>query len=190
MVARSVEKIGLNVHSNDVVNRVLQGFVFAYQAMAVVVFVLGIFYANNWLQTPFLGAFYEHTLVFTQTKSNVGDVAWSFSKNVKSGDQIIAINDEPVASDIDIREILSTRSAGEFVKVSVLLKEGNVQDFDVTLYEFPTESRAAYLYFPMVLSGIFLLLSFWIFGFRRNESAGRAFSLFTSSLAIITGAFF
>lgn len=190
MAVRSVEKIGLDFRSSDLVNRVLQWFVFAYQAMAVVVFALGIFYANNWLQTPFLGAFYEHTLVFTQTKSNVGDIAWSFSKDVKSGDQIIAINDEPVASDIDIREILSTRSAGEFVKVSVLLKEGNVQDFEVTLYDFPTESRAAYLYFPMILSGIFLLLSFWIFGFRRNESAGRAFSLFTSSLAIITGAFF
>ncbi|MBK8428733.1 MAG: hypothetical protein IPL27_23530 [Lewinellaceae bacterium] len=40
------------------------------------------------------------------------------------------------------------------------------------------------------MSAVFLAVSLWIFGFRRNEAAGRAFSLFTSSLAIVTGAYF
>ena len=34
------------------------------------------------------------------------------------------------------------------------------------------------------------LVSLWIFGLRRTEPAGRAFSIFTSSLAIVIGTLF
>jgi hypothetical protein len=55
---------------------------------------------------------------------------------------------------------------------------------------FPESSRLVYFIVPSILGAIFLFVSMWIFGFRRSEPAGRAFSLFTSSLAIITGTYF
>ncbi|HCK65114.1 MAG TPA: hypothetical protein DHW49_02510 [Anaerolineae bacterium] len=191
MLVQDVRGAGLSVQrSSDLLNRVLQWVVFAYQALAVVVFVLGLIYASGWLQTPFLGVFYEHTMIFNDTKPSTPDPAWALAREVKSGDQLLAINDTPVKSSGDVQNILQTRFAGETVTVSVLTAEGQTRTFDVTLYAFPESGRTVYFYFPSILSAIFLMTSLWIFGFRRTEAAGRAFSLFTSSLAIVTGAYF
>ena len=191
MLVQDVRGAGLSVQrSSDLLNRVLQWVVFAYQALAVVVFGLGLIYASGWLQTPFLGVFYEHTMIFNDTKPSTPDPAWALAREVKSGDQLLAINDTPVRSSGDVQNILQTRFAGETVTVSVLTAEGQTRTFDVTLYAFPESGRTVYFYFPSILSAIFLMTSLWIFGFRRTEAAGRAFSLFTSSLAIVTGAYF
>ncbi|MBL8100283.1 MAG: GAF domain-containing protein [Anaerolineales bacterium] len=191
MLVQDVRGAGLSVQrSGDLLNRILQWVVLAYQALAVVVFLLGLFFASRWLQTPFLGSFFEHTMIFNDTEPNTTDLAWALSQEVKSGDQLIAINGAPVKSAADVEQILSTRFAGETVKVSVLTLEGEARHFDVTLYAFPESGRTVYFYFPSILSATFLIISLWIFGFRRTEAAGRAFSLFTSSLAIVTGAFF
>ncbi|NOH04624.1 MAG: hypothetical protein HND47_22985 [Chloroflexi bacterium] len=88
------------------------------------------------------------------------------------------------------REILSAHEPGETVQVKVLAQAGDVRTFDITLHEFPATSRAVYFIVPSILGAIFLAVSLWIFGFRRSEPAGRAFSLFTSSLAIVTGTYF
>jgi signal transduction histidine kinase/putative methionine-R-sulfoxide reductase with GAF domain len=175
--------------SGDLLNRILQGLVFAYQALALLVFFAGLVLATRWMQTPFLGAFYEHTLVFNGT-GEAGNPAWALYEEVQVGDQLLAINDTPVRSDAEVREILQTRFAGESVQVKVQTTTGELKTIDVVLNSFPDSSRTIYFIFPSILSAIFLIVSFWIFGFRRTESAGRAFSLFTSSLAIITGAYF
>ncbi|MBL8090081.1 MAG: GAF domain-containing protein [Anaerolineales bacterium] len=191
MLVQDVRGAGLSVQrSGDLLNRILQWVVLAYQALAVVVFLLGLVFASRWLQTPFLGSFFEQTMIFNDTEPNTTDLAWALSQEVKSGDQLIAINGAPVKSAAEVEQILSTRFAGESIKVSVLTLEGEARHFDVTLYAFPESGRTVYFYFPSILSAIFLIISLWIFGFRRTEAAGRAFSLFTSSLAIVTGAFF
>lgn len=191
MLLQDVRGTELSVQrSGNLLNRVLQWVVFAYQALAVVVFVLGLYYASRWLQVPFLGVFYEHTMIFNDTQPSTPDPAWALAREVKSGDQLLAINEIAVKSSDDVLEILKSHFAGETVTVSVLTAEGQRRTFDVTLYAFPESGRTVYFYFPSILSAIFLIISLWIFGFRRMEAAGRAFSLFTSSLAIVTGAYF
>ena len=106
------------------------------------------------------------------------------------GDRLIFINETPVHSALEVREILREHVPGENITATVLKTNGNEQTFDITLYNFPEASRTVYFVVPSILSAVFLVVSLWIFGFRRNESAGRAFSLFTSSLAIVTGAYF
>lgn len=175
--------------SGDLLSRVLQWMVLVYQVMAVAVFLLGLYFAGGWMRQPFLGAFFEHTLVFNGT-GVAGDEAWALYEQVVVGDQLIAINDMSVKSYDDVQTILSTRFAGESVQVKVLSENGTEKVFDVVLSNFPDASRTLYFIFPAILSAIFLIISFWIFGFRRTEVAGRAFSVFTSSLAIITGAYF
>lgn len=192
MVAQSIQRnepLGFKRYG-VLINQILLWAVFIYQAAAVIIFLTGLFLANRWLQQPFIGAFYEHTLVFNGTGSSDSDPAWTLFGKVEVGDQLISINETPVRSAFEVREILRERVPGENITATVLKTNGNEQTFDITLYNFPESSRAVYFIVPSILSAIFLIVSLWIFGFRRNESAGRAFSLFTSSLAIVTGAYF
>lgn len=192
MVAQSMqrnESLGFQRYG-VLIDQILQWVVFIYQAAAVIIFLIGLFLANRWLQQPFIGAFYEHTLVFNGTGSSEADPAWALYKEVQVGDQLIAINGISVHSSFEIRNILRERVPGENITVTVLKTNGDTRTFDITLYAFPASSRTVYFIVPSILGAIFLAVSLWIFGFRRNESAGRAFSLFTSSLAIVTGAYF
>lgn len=175
--------------SGDLLSRVLQWIVLVYQLLAVAVFLFGLYFAGGWMRQPFLGAFFEHTLVFNGTGVK-DDPAWVLYQQVTVGEQLLEINNTPVKSYNDVRELLSTHFAGETVQVTVLGKDGAEKVFDVVLNNFPDSSRTIYFIFPAILSIIFLFVSFWIFGFRRTEMAGRAFSVLTSSLAIITGVYF
>ena len=168
------------------VNHSLQWIVFTYQVIAVILFLFGLYYANNWFQQPFLGALYEHTLVFNGTGPAHNTMpAWNLFDQVVVGDQLIAINGIPVKSAAEIHNILQNHFPGEQVTVSVRSVNGQERILPITLYSFPASSRTVYFVIPIILSAIFLAASLWIFGLRRNEPAGRAFSLFTSSLAIV-----
>jgi len=192
MIVKSMKKnmqIGFQRYG-ALVNQTLQWTVFTYQVFAAILFMLGIFFANRWLQQPFLGAFYEHTLIFNGTGPGELTPEWALFDQVEVGDQLIAINGTLVKSSSEIQAILQTRVPGENVNVTVRSKSGEERALLITLYPFPSSSRTVYFLIPSILSAIFLATSLWIFGLRRNEPAGRAFSLFTSSLAIVTGAYF
>ncbi|HET7143939.1 MAG TPA: hypothetical protein VFI68_07980, partial [Anaerolineales bacterium] len=192
MIAQSIqrnEQVSLQPYS-ALVTQFLKWFVFLYQAMAVIVFLLGLYFANRWLQQPFIGAFYEHTMVFNGIGQADSSREWALYKQVALGDQLIAINETPVQNTGDVYNILRGHFPGESVTVTVRSENGAERIIEVTLYAFPSASRTVYFIVPSILSAVFLLASLWIFGLRRNEPAGRAFSLFTSSLAIVTGAFF
>jgi len=173
-----------------VINSALQWILILYQAVAVAVFVAGIYLGVLWMRQPFLGALYEHTLVFNGTGSSAPGPQWALYHQVNVGDQIVALDDAPVSKAADISAFLKNRVPGESVNVSVRTLNGQERLFTVTLYAFPNRDRATYFYVSTVLSAIFLAASLWIFGLRRNEPAGRAYSLFTTSLAIVTGAYF
>ncbi len=172
------------------VTQFLKWFVFLYQVMAVVVFLAGLFFANRWLQQPFIGAFYEHTMVFNGTGPDDLVKEWFLYKQVALGDQLVAVNNVPVKSTSDVNSVLQGRVPGENATVTIRSENGEERTIDITLYSFPATSRTVYFIVPSILSAVFLLASLWIFGLRRNEPAGRAFSLFTSSLAIVTGTYF
>ncbi len=172
------------------INQSLQGAVFVYQVIAVILFVLGLVLANRWFQQPFLGAFYEHTLVFNGTGPRDAMPAWALFDQVVVGDQLVAINGIPVKSAGEIHDILQGYFPGEEVNVTVRSENEDERILTVTLYSFPSSSRNVYFVIPTIISAIFLAASLWIFGLRRNEPAGRAFSLFITSLAIVTGAYF
>jgi signal transduction histidine kinase/transcriptional regulator with GAF, ATPase, and Fis domain len=172
------------------ISQSLQWLVFTYQVIAVALFMLGLYFANGWLQQPFLGAFYEHTLVFNGTGPADSSPAWALFDQVSVGDQLVAIDGIPVKNTEEIHSILQSHFPGEEVKVTVRAEGGVERILPITLYSFPSSSRTVYFVIPTLLSVIFLAASLWIFGLRRNEPAGRAFSLFTSSLAIVTGTYF
>ncbi|MBI5962972.1 MAG: GAF domain-containing protein [Chloroflexi bacterium] len=177
--------------ANKLLNNVLTGIVFVYQMVAVLIFFTCIYLGIGWVKEPFIGSFYEHTLIFNDTGPALAGSAWEFNRLVTSGDQLVAVNHVPVSSQKDVRKIITGHFfPGETIPLTVRFANGDTRDLDVTLRLFPSESITLYFIIPAVISLIFLIFSLWIFGLRRNEPAGRAFSLFASSIAIATGAFF
>jgi K+-sensing histidine kinase KdpD len=175
---------------NALINRLLQWIVLIYQILAVIVFLTSLYLGARWLQTPFLGAFYEHTMVFNGVGPDDPMPEWELYRKVELGDQLIAVNSTLVQSATDVQQALHGFFPGETVSIAVHSADGQERILDVTLHSFPASSRTTYFVFPAILSALFLLISIWIFGLRRSEAAGRVFSLFVSSLAIVTGALF
>ena len=172
-------------------NNILTGIVLVYQVLALFIFFVSIYLAAAWVKEPFIGSFYEHTLVFNDTGPGQMGSAWELNGLVVSGDQLIAVNHVPVQDQRDVSKIIKGNfSPGETIPITVRFLNGDTRDMDVKLNIFPSESITVYFGVPIAISAIFLILSLWIFGLRRNEPAGRAFSLFASSVAITTGALF
>jgi hypothetical protein len=76
---------------NHIINRILQGIVLAYQGLALVIFVIIPFLADNWLRIPFIGAFVEQTLVFNGVGPGGFDDAWYLFQKVELGDRLVEI---------------------------------------------------------------------------------------------------
>jgi len=187
---------------SSTLSRVLQGIVLAYQALAVLTFLGTLVLSNSWLKTPFLGAFFEKTLLNNNIGPERPSAQWDlWNQGIRGGDQLLTVNGVEVHSQAEISDVLSGKTpgtrvtsvgfvAGETIPVEIKKAGGDVKEIDVTLGVFPVADRNAYLVLPAVISGIFLLMSLWIFGLRRTESAGRSFSIFASSLSLATGNLF
>ena len=172
-------------------NRLLQLLVLGYQTLAILAFVIAIILASSWLQVPFLGAFFEQTLVANGATPSQPSEAWQLhNQGITLGEQLTSVFGNTVTSESDIRNVLINFSPGETIPVTTQSPKTGTKSYDVTLHKFPSADRDAYFIIPMFVSAAFLAISFWIFGLRRSESAGRAFTLFAASLAIIAGALF
>ncbi len=176
---------------NTYINQALQAIAFAYQFLAVVVFVTALFLANWWLSTPFLGAFYEHTMVFNGVVPTGPDVSWDLrNQGIQLGDQLISVNGQAVQNASEVQSILSGFHPGDQIPVIVRLLDGSQKTYYVTLHAFTSKDQITYFIIPIFLSLIFLVVSLWIFVIRRTEFAGRVFALFASSLSIGVGSLF
>ena len=182
-------------------NSILQVIVTIYQGAAILAFVFALFLARKWVNLPFLGALFEQTMLRNTAGPSQPSEAWTLYGQTEFGDQLIAVNGVPVRDSTDIESVLrgitpgtlptsGGFSAGETIPVTIRTTTGEEKTFDVKLDKFPMPDYIGYVVIPFIVSGLFLLTSLWIFGLRRGESAGRAFSLFASSLAIVLGTLF
>jgi len=177
---------------NQVFNRILQAVVLLYQFVAVAAFIVSVFFAVRWMNQPFLGGFFESTLVLNGTGKNTStQQPWPlYEQGFVFGDQLIAVDGKPVKSSADIRNALASFQTGDSVALLLQTSAGETKTAEITIQAFPSADRFAYFIIPALISGVFLFVGLWIFGFRRNEPAGRAFSIFSSSLGISIGALF
>jgi signal transduction histidine kinase len=175
---------------NDVINKITQSTVLVYQMIAVVVFVLSLFLAYDWLSAPFIGGFFEQTMVLNGTDTSEAGKQWAlYQQGFTLGDQLRSVNGHPISSADDLDHALDSLQVGQNVSVVMRTPDGE-RTVDVTLQPFPSGDRISYFVIPAILSLVFLVISLWIFGLRRTESAGRAFSMMSTSLAIVIGALF
>ncbi|HSO13133.1 MAG TPA: GAF domain-containing protein [Anaerolineales bacterium] len=181
----------LSQRTQTILNRVLQVVVLFYQFVAVLVFIRTLSLATDWLRNPFLGGFFEHTLVLNGSDtSEVGEKWAMYEHGFDVGDQLLSIDGVPVSTSDQIKEILGSHQFGDRVTVEIRTTEGNLERAGIILQALPAADRYAFFYIPEFLSFVFLVASLWIFGLRRTEPAGRAFSVFTTSITIAIGASF
>ena len=177
--------------SNALLGRVLQIIASIYQAVALIAFLVSLFLANSWLKTPFLGAFFEQTLVFNGAAPAGESEAWDlYSQGIRFGDRLVTVNGIQVHTSAEVQTILRGFFPGETIPVGVIRSQGEQKIYEVKLNAFPGPDRTLYFVISAIVSALFLMMGLWIFGMRRGESAGRAFSILAASLSLGTGCFF
>jgi signal transduction histidine kinase len=188
-------------------DKILQLAVLLYQGMAVLAFTVALILGTQWLKLPFMGAFFEQTLAYNDAKPTRSNEGWDLvNQGIKIGEQIVTVNGVEVHNQRDIAAVLRGKTVGEIsapsgfapgASIPVVTrsldektKQWQTHQYNVALSDFPTADRNAFFLIPSLISAIFLFTSILIFGWRRTESAGRAFSIFSTSLALITGLLF
>ena len=176
---------------NLTLSKVLQFIVLVYQIVAVLAIIFSIYFAIQWMQQPFLGAFFEPTMAMNQAGPSEPSDAWQlYNQGVEHGDQLRSVAGEEIRNATELSRVLANYFPGETIPVVMRSVDGEETTYDVELHSFPAVDRNSYLIVPLIVSVAFFGLSFWIFGLRRSEPAGRAFSIFASSMAIVAGTFF
>ena len=168
---------------NTITNTVTQTLVLVYQALAVIVFIVSLFSAYAWLSSPFLGGFFEQTMVVNESVTRDPGSLWALQEaGFQLGDQLVSVADRPIANAADLLATLQTLHVGQTVPVVMRSLEGVTKAADVTLQTLSGLNQLSYFVIPAFLSLVFLILSLWVFGLRRSEPVGSTFSVLSASL--------
>lgn len=157
-----------------------------YQLLIVASFAVIAIESYFWMQRPFLGAFFEQTMVVNDVHKNAPPSDWgALQAGIENPSQILEVNNIPVATARDVARILKNFHPGETVPVKVHnLTTDEILTANVDLHTFPNQDRLSFLYLPYLTGLIYLGASLWVTGLRRNDPAGRAFSIMAASVAI------
>lgn len=132
----------LSPRTQTVMNRALQVVVLLYQAVAALVFVYALYLATDWLRNPFIGGFFEHTLVLNGSDTSEDGKMWAmYEQGFKVGDQLVAINGTPLSTSVQLKEILASRNVGEAVTVEIRTTDGTVKAVQIFLQELSSADR-------------------------------------------------
>ncbi len=163
-----------------------------YQLFAVFIFAVIPVLAINWIRTPFIGAFIEHTMIANGLGPRQDGTWDAYGQGLDAfGFQLLSIDGERVLRPADLHEELQARNVGDQVELEfVHIDTGERKTISTTLQSFPIQDQVTYFYIPYLLGIVYLLTSLWVFNLRRNEPAGRAFVMFSASVAITLGTLF
>jgi signal transduction histidine kinase len=177
--------------SSALLDSVLQIAASIYLLLAAAAFIAGLFLADSWLKTPFIGALYGPTLTVNSGAPTGDSQEWYlYSQGVRQGDQLISANGIPVRTTTDVQSVLKNFFPGQSIPVSIRGADGVEKTLEVKLNAFPAQDRTAYFVLPAIAGFLCLALSLWMFATRRTESTARSFSILSASLSIVSGALF
>src|SRR5690349_11525469 len=120
---------------NSVVSKVTQSVVLVYQAIAMLVVAISRFLAFDWLNSPFIGGFFEQTMVLNGTDTYQAGKHWSlYTQGFKIRDQLVSVNGSPISNAQDLARVLDSFQVGQTVSVVMKTAAGN-RTVDVTLQQ-------------------------------------------------------
>lgn len=171
------------------IERFVNMLVLAYQVLVLISFVLVPIAAFMYYQTPFPGAFFEHTLVVNGVQAPQNE--WELYKHgVTFGDRLTGIDGQPVQIAQDVRDALTGHVAGETLTFTLVSRDGQVKNIPVLLKHFALPDFVEFFVVPFLVGLIYMGVSLWIYGLRRGETSGRAFSMLGASVAATSGFLF
>ncbi|MEA2008160.1 MAG: hypothetical protein U9O54_03490, partial [Chloroflexota bacterium] len=172
-------------------NRVVPVIVFIYLIIAALIFLVVPVFAYNWVNTPFLGAFVEHSQVFVGTGPERPDV-WNKLKlsETPHTHQLIMVDDHKISNVWELPQILREYEIGDTVELTTLSSAGDENHLEIKLQSFPRQAIRAFLYIPYGVGLLYLVSAIWVYIQRRSFEEGRSFVVFSSSIAIITATLF
>ncbi|MDX9863901.1 MAG: GAF domain-containing protein, partial [Anaerolineaceae bacterium] len=169
----------------------LQGVIVVYMVIVLAALLVQILVSGPWLNTPFIGAFVEPTMVFNGNDSIERPSSWSaINAGIESRDQLLAVDGLPVDNARDLRAFLQGKSVGDSVDLSVKRENGATEKISVTLIPLPQIDRITYFYVPYVIGWIYFLAGVWVFFVQRHEAVGRTFAVVLSSVALAASCMF
>lgn len=165
-------------------DRVATTVVFGFQILTAFCFALIPILAYNWLRTPFMGVFVEHTL-FVNTASPTQVGSWALNNlDLPFGYQLANINGTRVRTAQEIMSVLQQYQPGDTVAIDLAAPDGELMTVPIRLARFPAADQLTYLIIPYLTGLVYLLCSVYVFSVRRRDAAGRAFALFAASTAL------
>ncbi len=179
----SISSASLSSRARSIQSRLAPLVVLLYLLLALGVFLVSPFLFASVVRTPFIGAFVEHTLMINTTQP-VTPGAWGEELRLPFGYQIVALGGEKVANVTQLRAVLSQHKVGEQVELAARDPAGNPVSYQITLRKIPLVDRISYFVIPYLIGLVYLVCGLYIFGIRRYDPAGRAFTLFTTATSI------
>src|SRR4030065_1160484 len=95
------------------------GLVVIYQILSILALVVIPIFAINWIKTPFLGAFVEHTLQLSASQPSIQN-SWPLINQIDEfGSQLVAIDGQPIEDVFRVNKLLAGYSTGDSVVVTL-----------------------------------------------------------------------
>jgi signal transduction histidine kinase len=161
-----------------------------YQFIAIIFLIIAPFLAFNFFKTPFIGAFVEHTLALNSSGPS-GSEVWELQQyNLPFGYRIAFFNGESISSINQLQYLLKQSSFDDQVEVTLIDPSGEKTTYPVILSRFKVSDLLTYFLIPYLIAIAYLACSIWIFAFRRRDTLGKAFAIFTASVCITLGTLF
>ena len=178
--------------SNQVTKRTrtFQIAIALYQLVALLALGVMILVAFRWNHTPFMGAFIEHSLLFNAIEP-ISQETWAAKDaGFEFGDQLIAIQGEPIVRVDELIAELRAHKIGDQVEITAINPEGEKITSLIKLQKFPTLDLIAFMVIPWVIGVVYLGSGLWVFSLRYGDASGRTFALFSASAAIAIATLF
>lgn len=141
-----------------------------------------------WMNTPFVGSFLEYPLnvnaAISQSVMRNGQGSTG-ADQLQANDSILAVDGQPVSSARDLQAILRTHHAGDSVTLDVLSEDGQSRQVNVTLTKIGVKPVLILFGIPYLIGLVYLAIGLWVYRNRRDQPIGRAFLVFTSSMALL-----
>ena len=163
--------------------------IFLVLMVAVCAFLAAHILAWRWATEPFPGLLLESTLVLSPLQGG-GWARLQFEPPLEQPDRLIALDAQPVERYADVKAILSERSVGDTVWVSVERPNGYLREEQITLTQFPLKDLFLIFVIPYLAGMAYLSIGIWVYWVRGWGRAGQAFTGMCVSIALIISTIF
>jgi sigma-B regulation protein RsbU (phosphoserine phosphatase) len=158
--------------------------------LALIAFLVVLILALNWLRSPFLGGLVgvDHRFV---NYIPMNSEPWeAYTSGLGSDDRLLSIGDTDLSLASDLQDGLRKFQFGERVSLNVRSDNGELNEYRITLQRWSSLDQFTLFVLPYLLGLTFLGSGMWVLRLRRRDAAGQAFAIFSTSVAIVLGAFF